>query len=448
MSMSADEALSERAKITGLAREFFKKSQVVKDFIPGETYIPVTAKVVNEDDLECLIDASLDMWLTAGRYSRDFEAQFSAFLGHKTKSLLVNSGSSANLVAVSSLGATDLEKLGLKPLKQGDEVITVAAGFPTTVNPIIQNGWKPVFVDVDKTTINALTDSIMEARTPKSRAVVLAHTLGNPYRADVLSAWCKKEGLYLVEDCCDALGSTIGDRNVGTFGDFATYSFYPAHHITMGEGGAVIPRDGRFRKAAESMRDWGRSCWCEPGKDNTCSKRFGWQMGDLPYGYDHKYTYSNVGYNLKVTDMQAALGVSQLKKATSFIEARRNNWNYLFKGVKSSPKLSEFFTPVEATPGTNPSWFGFPLYCREDLSREKIVASLEAKKIGTRLLFAGNLTKQPAYKNVDFRIHKELKNTDYIMKQLFWLGVHPALDQTRMDYMLSQLEDIIESCRA
>jgi CDP-6-deoxy-D-xylo-4-hexulose-3-dehydrase len=334
----------------------------------------------------------------------------------------------------------------LKPLQKGDEVITVAAGFPTTVNPIIQNGWVPVFVDVDDKTINALPEKIMAAKTSKTRAVVLAHTLGNPYRADIIAEWCKKEGLFLIEDCCDALGSTIGDTNVGKFGHFATYSFYPAHHITMGEGGAVIARDARYRKSAESIRDWGRSCWCDPGKDNTCKKRFEWKLGDLPEGYDHKYIYSNIGYNLKVTDMQAALGVSQLKKAPAFIEARQNNWNYLNNGFKSSPKLSEFYSPVEASPGTKPSWFGFPVYCREDISREKIVRTLEDKKIGTRLLFAGNLTKQPAYKNATFRIHDKLENTDRIMNQLFWIGVHPALDKERMDYMLEQLEAITESC--
>jgi CDP-6-deoxy-D-xylo-4-hexulose-3-dehydrase len=342
------------------------------------------------------------------------------------------------------LGSPELEKFGHRPLFAGDEVITVAAGFPTTVNPIVQNGWIPVFIDVDETTINALPAQIMAARTAKTRAVVLAHTLGNPYRADIIADWCKKEGLFLIEDCCDALGATIQNKPVGCFGDFATSSFYPAHHITMGEGGAVMSKDGRFKKIAESIRDWGRDCWCEPGKDNTCNKRFCWKLGDLPDGYDHKYIYSHVGYNLKVTDMQAALGISQLNKVGSFIEARRNNWNYLYQGIKSSPTLSKYFRPVKATAETNPSWFGFPLYCSEGLHREKIVSGLEERKVGTRLLFAGNLTKQPAYKNVNYRVHGDLTNTDNIMKNMFWIGVHPALDKIKMNYMLEQLENVIK----
>jgi CDP-6-deoxy-D-xylo-4-hexulose-3-dehydrase len=429
-----------RLAIQNLAREYFKKQNPVKPFVAGESYIPVTAKVVDEEDLALLIDASLDMWLTAGRYSRDFESEFSKYFGRTTKSLLVNSGSSANLVAISALGSPDLLKMGLKPLEPGDEVITVAAGFPTTVNPIVQNGWKPVFIDVDSVTINALPKMVMEAKTAKTRAVVLAHTLGNPYRADLLAEWCKKEGLFLIEDCCDALAATIQGKPVGSFGDYATSSFYPAHHITMGEGGAVMSKDGRFKKIAESIRDWGRDCWCEPGKDNTCNKRFCWKLGDLPEGYDHKYIYSHVGYNLKVTDMQAAVGYSQLSKIDRFVAARRENWNYLYQHIKASPVLSKKFTPVEATPETNPSWFGFPLYCNEGISREKMVSTLEQKKVGTRLLFAGNLTKQPAYKNVDYRIHGSLDNTDRIMKTLFWVGVHPALDKERMNYMLEQLE--------
>lgn len=443
MTETSAESRALRAAAIEAAKKVFLHENMPKKFVPGESYIPVTAKVVDENDLGHLIDASLDMWLTAGRYAREFEGSFSHHFGKKTKALLVNSGSSANLVAISSLGSPDLEKLGLKPLVAGDEIITVAAGFPTTVNPIIQNGWKPVFVDVDESTINALPEKIFEAKTSKTRAVVLAHTLGNPYRADVIADWCKKEGVFLIEDCCDALGATIGDNLVGSFSDYATSSFYPAHHITMGEGGAVMSRDGRFKKIAESIRDWGRDCWCEPGKDNTCNKRFCWKLGDLPEGYDHKYIYSHVGYNLKVTDMQAALGISQLKKVAAFIEARRNNWAYLYKGILSSPVLKENLLPVDATPGTNPSWFGFPMYLREGRSREEIVSKLEKRKVGTRLLFAGNLTKQPAYKNVDYRIHGDLKNTNKIMNQLFWIGVHPALDNARMDYMLEQLESVI-----
>jgi CDP-6-deoxy-D-xylo-4-hexulose-3-dehydrase len=334
--------------------------------------------------------------------------------------------------------------LKMKPIEKGSEVITAAAGFPTTVNPIIQNGWVPVFVDVDLTTLNALTETIQAARTPKTRAVVLAHTLGNPYRADQLAEWCKKEGLYLVEDCCDALGAKIhtaeGPNPVGSFGEFATLSFYPAHHMTTGEGGAVIPRDGRLKRVAESVRDWGRDCWCEPGKDNTCGKRFGYQLGDLPCGYDHKYTYSNIGYNLKGTDLQTAMGLTQLQKVDRFIAARNSNWAKLKAGVENSPSLREHLRVVQPTPGTQPSWFGFPMHCSEAIDREKLVAFLEERKVGTRLLFGGNLTRQPAYRQVEYRVHGTLENTDQIMRSTFWVGVHPALDDARIAYMLEQLE--------
>lgn len=434
---------NQRLEIIKLAQNYFEHKEKLKpQFVAGETYIPVTAKVVDSADLGLLIDASLDMWLTAGRYGREFESIFGEYFGRKTKSLLVNSGSSANLVAISSLGSSDLRKMGYEPLQAGDEVITVAAGFPTTVNPIVQNGWTPVFVDIDDTTINALPEKIKAAQTSKTRAVVLAHSLGNPYRADILAEWCKNEKYFLIEDCCDALGAEINNQPAGSFGEYATCSFYPAHHITMGEGGAVMSKDGRFKKIAESYRDWGRDCWCEPGKDNTCNKRFCQKLGDLPEGYDHKYIYSHVGYNLKVTDMQAALGVSQLKKVNQFIEIRRKNWQYLYDQITTSPVLKKFYRPVEATPGTNPSWFGFPMYCLNGLNREKVVSTLEAAKIGTRLFFAGNLIKQPAYKNVNYRVHGELTNTDLAMNSLFWIGVHPALDKQKLDYMLAQLEEV------
>ena len=435
----------DRHEILTKAQEYFKKANPPKKFVAGETYIPVTAKQVDGDDLAYLIDASLDMWLTAGRYAKDFEAEYSKYFGRTGKSLLVNSGSSANLVAISSLGSKELEKSGLRTLVPGDEIISLAAGFPTTVNPIIQNGWKPVFIDVDFKTLNATLDLIQAARSPKTRAVVLAHTLGNPFRADLVAEWCKKEGLFLIEDCCDALGATLGQRLVGSFGDFATSSFYPAHHITMGEGGAVIPRDGRLKKIAESIRDWGRDCWCEPGKDNTCNKRFGWTLGDLPEGYDHKYIYSHIGYNLKVTDMQAALGISQLGKLNGFIRARRENWTYLRKGIQASPILSENLFPVEPTETANPSWFGFPMYCREGINRDHLVRKLEEKKVGTRLLFAGNMLKQPAYKNVEHRVSGPLENTDKVMRQLFWVGVHPNLTHEQMNYMLEQLETLLRA---
>lgn len=438
-----DNEIARMAVITA-AKKYYETFNSTPEFIPGKTYIPVTAKVVDANDLGYLIDASLDMWLTAGRYARDFETQFSKYFGRTTKSLLVNSGSSANLVAISSLGSPDLEKIGYKPLDVGDEIITVAAGFPTTVNPIIQNGWIPVFIDIDDVTLNALPEKIIAAKTSKTRAVVLAHSLGNPYRADLIADWCKKEGLLFIEDCCDALGATINNQLVGSFGEYATSSFYPAHHITMGEGGAIMSKDGRFKKIAESIRDWGRDCWCEPGKDNTCNKRFGWTLGDLPPGYDHKYVYSHIGYNLKVTDMQAALGMSQLNKVEHFISERRKNWKSLYDGIQSSPQLKENFKPVEPTQNTNPSWFGFPIYANPKLNREKIVANLEERKIGTRLFFAGNLIKQPAYKNENYRIHGDLKNTDTVMKSLFWIGVHPALTQDMISYMLEQLEAVIK----
>ena len=431
---------STRDQIIALSRKHFSESLTPKPFVPGKSYVPVTAKLMSSDDLAALIDASLDLWLTAGRYSRELEAKLPEYFARKASALLVNSGSSANLVAISSLGAQMLPGLKMRPLEKGDEVITAAAGFPTTVNPIIQNGWVPVFVDVDQKTMNATVDAVKAARTPKTRAVVLAHTLGNVFRADELAEWCKKEDLYLVEDCCDAFGATIGNAPVGSFGDFATLSFYPAHHITMGEGGAVLPRDGRWKRVAESMRDWGRDCWCEPGVDNTCKKRYDWTLGDLPCGYDHKYTYSNIGYNLKVTDMQAAVGLSQLKKISEFVEVRRKNWKKLYDGIQSSPVLKEHLTPVAATEGTNPSWFGFPMYCSDAINRDQFVRKLEENKVGTRLVFGGNLVKQPAYKNTEFRIANQLDVTDKIMKKAFWIGVHPALTDAHIQYMLEQLE--------
>ncbi len=431
---------SDRAPILSAVREFFAKAHGPKEFIAGQTYIPVTTKVMDADDLEILVDASLDLWLTAGRFAREFEAKLSPTFGRNTQSLLVNSGSSANLVAISALGANMVADLKMRPLQKGDEVITAAAGFPTTVNPIIQNGWVPVFIDVDLKTINATVEAVQAARTPKTRAVVLAHTLGNVYRSDQLAEWCRKEGLYLVEDCCDALGATIGGAPVGSFGDFATVSFYPAHHITMGEGGAVIPRDGKWKRIAESVRDWGRDCWCEPGCDNTCKKRYGWTLGTLPPGYDHKYTYSNIGYNLKATDMQAAVGLSQLKKLPRFVEARRANWKRIYAGIQSSTILRERLTPVLPTEGTEPSWFGFAMHVAPAINREKLVSYLEDHKVGTRLLFAGNLVRQPAYKNSEYRIASDLKATDQIMAKTFWVGVHPALTEAKITYMLEMLE--------
>lgn len=432
-----------RESLLESARVFYREEIARPTFEPGKSYIPVTTKVLDEDDLVQLIDASLDMWLTAGRFAREFEPAFSKALGRRWNSILVNSGSSANLVAISSLGSPAVKEMSLEPLRRGDEVITVAAGFPTTVNPIVQNGWIPVFVDVDPTTLNTTLELVKQARSDKTRAVVLAHTLGNPYRSDLISQWCKQEGLFLIEDCCDALGAYVGDKPAGSYGEFATYSFYPAHHITMGEGGAVIPQNGRWRTIAESIRDWGRDCWCEPGKDNTCGKRFSQQLGTLPCGYDHKYTYSNVGYNLKVTDMQAAIGISQLAKLPKFVEARRRHWQILYDGIKSSPRLSRSLVPVEPTPGTSPSWFGFPIHVAPGIDRTKMVAFLEEKRIGTRLVFAGNLVRQPAYTSVEYRVIGTLENTDSIMNNAFWIGVHPALTEAALAYMLETLETAV-----
>lgn len=435
-----------REQIIELGVKFFEASEAQKPtgFVKGEHYVPVTAKVLTHQDLSSLLHSSLDLWLTAGRFSTDFEQRLPKLFNRTTRALLVNSGSSANLVAISSLGAKSFATLGFKPLVAGDEVITVAAGFPTTVNPILQNGWKPVFIDIDTDTLNATADKIEAAIGPKTRAIALAHTLGNPYRADLIKKIADEKGLYLIEDCCDALGATVDGQPVGSYGEYATLSFYPAHHMTMGEGGAVISANGKLKKVAESLRDWGRDCWCEPGKDNTCKKRYDWQLGDMPHGYDHKYIYTNIGYNLKATDMQAAIGLTQLDKVPGFIETRRKNWQTLFNGIKSSPLLSEHLRPVQATPNTEPSWFGFANYVSPAIDRNKLVRDLETMKIGTRLVFGGNLLKQPAYKGIDARVVGDLKNTDYVMEKAFWLGVHPALKPGMIEYMLESLETLIK----
>lgn len=441
--MNSDEL---RQQIRELATSFHAQAHAPKAFEPGKTYIPPSGKVLDSVDLSALIDASLDMWLTAGRFSRELESSLSKAVGVSPKTLLVNSGSSANLLAVSALTSESLPKFGHPRLERGDEVITVAAGFPTTVNPIIQNGAIPVFVDVDLRTLNGTIDKIKEAKSKKTKAVVLAHTLGNPYRSDLVAAWCKQEGLHLVEDCCDALGAEIvGAGRVGTFGSFGTLSFYPAHHMTMGEGGAVFSRDARLRRIAESVRDWGRDCWCDPGVDNTCKKRFDWQLGQLPCGYDHKYIYSHIGYNLKVTDMQAAIGLTQLTKVPQFVERRRENWKLLREGIAQSPILSNALMPVEATENTNPSWFGFPMYTQNGIDRNKLVRELETRKVGTRLVFAGNLLKQPAYANIEHRRVGDLVNTDRVMNDAFWVGVWPGIDQPRLNYMLEQLEAAVKA---
>lgn len=432
-----------RAEILKLARTHFQARSNTQ-FIPGETYIPPSGKVMDAEDCAHLIDASLDMWLTAGRYAERFERELAEVFGRRHARLTV-SGSAANLLAFAALTSP---KHGARRLRPGDEVITVAAGFPTTVAPIVQHGCIPVFVDVDLETHNVDVDLLEAAVTPRTRAVMIAHSLGNPFDVVRVAEICRRHDLWLVEDCCDAFGATIGGQGVGTFGDVATLSFYPAHHITTGEGGAVLMDRGPLAKIAESFRDWGRDCYCKPGTDNTCGNRFGWTLGDLPQGYDHKYTYSHIGYNLKVSDMQAALGVSQLTKLAHFVARRRANFSGLERRLRERGLDAVYHLPV-ATPGSDPSWFGYLLSVRDGsgLDRNAVVKALEERRVGTRLLFAGNLTRQPAFRDVTYRIQGTLERTDKIMRDSFWVGVWPGITDPMLDYMADTLLAVTRECR-
>ena len=417
--------------------EKFKANDFKTKIIPGVNYIPPSGKVMDASDLTNLLEAGLDMWLTAGRFAREFEKRFAEFMNQKF-CLLVNSGSSANLVAFAAITSPSL---GDRQVKPGDEIITVAAGFPTTVNPIIQNGCIPVFIDVVFPDFGINIALLEKALSKKTKAVMLAHTLGNPFDVKAVKAFCDKNNLWLIEDCCDAVGAKFEDKLVGTYGDIATVSFYPAHHMTMGEGGAVLTNSPRLKKIAESFRDWGRDCWCPPGKDDTCGKRFDQRFADLPEGYDHKYVYSHVGYNLKVSDMQAAVGCSQLNKLPEFIQKRNHNTQTLIKLIKEKiPNHAELMHLPEALPNATPSWFGFVITLKTG-SRKKLINYLESNKVGTRLMFAGNLVRQPLYKDKEYRIVGELTNTDNIMNNTFWVGIYPALDETHMNYIAEKLKE-------
>jgi len=421
-----------RHRILDLVADYHRQAFAPGSFVPGTSPVPVSGRVFDASEIQNLVESALDFWLTTGRFAEQFERAFAKFTG-VNYAVLVNSGSSANLLAVSCLTSF---KLGERRLQPGDEVITVAAGFPTTVNPIIQNGLVPVFVDVEIPRYNIDVSLLEEAVSSKTKAVILAHTLGNPFQAAAVKAFADRHNLWLVEDCCDAVGAEYQGQKVGTFGDLATVSFYPAHHITMGEGGAVLTSNALLKTLVESFRDWGRDCWCEPGRDNTCGKRFGHQLGGLPPGYDHKYTYSHIGYNLKATDMQAAVGLAQLQKLPGFIEARRRNFALLRAGLAD---LDKFLILPEPTPGSNPSWFGFPLAVRPGapLTRHELIQRLEEKRIATRLLFGGNLVRQPAYRNVPYRVAGELKNTDFVMDRVFWIGLYPGLSAAMLEYVIA-----------
>jgi CDP-6-deoxy-D-xylo-4-hexulose-3-dehydrase len=427
-----------RDEILAKVREYYEVTWADRSFEPGADQVPVSGRVFDAEELVLLVDSALDFWLTTGRYAHQLERGLADYLGVR-HAILTNSGSSANLLALSALTSP---KLGDRQLRPGDEVLTVAAGFPTTVNPIIQNGLVPVFVDVDLKTGNVATDQLEAAVGKRTRAVMMAHTLGNPFDLDAVTELCRRHDLWLIEDNCDALGSTYRGRLTGTFGDLATLSMYPAHHITTGEGGCVFTNKGAIKVLVESFRDWGRDCWCEPGKENTCGKRFRWQLGDLPEGYDHKYIYSHIGYNLKMTDMQAAVGVAQLEKLPSFIASRRENWQRLREALAVH---EEYLVMPEPTPNSDPSWFGFKLIVRDEapFSRTQLVEYLQEHGVATREMFAGNLLRQPAYSQIEHRVVGELTNTDTIMKSAFWIGVYPGITSEMIDHMIDVMERFV-----
>lgn len=435
--MKTRNELDLRNKIISLVRDYSSVKFEPKEFNPGFDPVPVSGKLLDESDLVNLVEASLDAWLTGGRFTEQFERELAKFVGTRS-ALFVNSGSSANLLALTALTS---HKLGEDALKEGDEVLTVAMGFPTTVNPIIQNRMKPVVVDVRLASYDPDPELIRSAIGPRTKAIMMAHTLGNPFELGAVKQICEEFDLWLIEDNCDALGSMYDGKRTGSFGDLATVSFYPAHHITTGEGGAVLVKSPLVRKQVESFRDWGRDCYCATGCDNTCKKRFDWTLGSLPPGYDHKYIYSHIGYNLKATDIQAALGLSQIGKLDYFIEKRRDNFNYLSQNLDD---LTDFILP-KATTNSDPSWFGFPITIKvgSNIDRNSLLRYLDDRKIGTRLMFAGNILRQPAYQGIDFRVHGGLDNTDLVMRNSFWVGLHPSLTTSMLDYVIKSLKEYV-----
>ena len=431
-----------RESILEMVAQYCLEEFAEKPFIPGESPVPVSGKVFDSEEVMSLVDSALDFWLTTGRYAYRFEREFARYLGVR-HAMLCNSGSSANLLALSVLTSP---KLGDRRLVPGDEVITAAAGFPTTVNPMVQNNLVPVFLDIEMQSYNIDPSRIEEAISPRTKAIMIAHTLGNPFDLDTVISIARKHNLWVVEDNCDALGSRYNGQLTGTFGDLGTISFYPAHHITMGEGGCVVVNEPNLKVLVESFRDWGRDCWCEPGEDDTCGKRFGWQMGGLPFGYDHKYVYSHIGYNLKLTDLQAAVGVAQLAKLEGFIEARQKNWSLLRQGLD---KYQDVILLPESAANSEPSWFGFLISVRPGapFTRNELVQFLESRKIATRLLFSGNLTKQPSVESVPYRVGGRLDNTDAVMENTFWVGVYPGITEPMIEYMIDSFGDFMEGSR-